>query len=145
VRCKVYYMSQRGSVEIVAEAISSVSGCVTESLLPAYMPENIELMFLGCEGARADRVTMMFIASLNPNRVRSAALFQCARVPGDALVQMRAALEARCIRVLTETLTTPIKNAFGRGGPDAEHLDAARNFAQSCLRSAKVSAQPSMP
>ena len=60
-RCKVYYMSQRGSAEQVAEAVASQAGCAMEPLLPAYMPENVDLMFLGCEGARADRVTMQFI------------------------------------------------------------------------------------
>jgi hypothetical protein len=133
-RCKVYYMSQRGSAEKVAEAVASQTGCPVEPLLPAYMPENVDLMFLGCEGARADRVTLTFIESLNPARVRRAALFQCAS--GEAIAQMRSALEARGIAVLEKSYTAPLKNLFGRGGPKAQHLEAARAFARDCLESA---------
>jgi hypothetical protein len=132
-RRKIYYMSQRGSAEMVAEAIAGAAGCRPEPLLPGYMPENINLMFLGCEGARADRVTLEFIASLSPCRVKNAALFQCARMPDEALSQMRAALEARGINVLGQTLSAPLKNPFGRGGPEAAHLNSAQEFALRCL------------
>ena len=135
-RCKVYYMSQRGSAEAVAEAAASQAGCPVEPLLPAYMPENVDLMFLGCEGARADKVTLTFIESLNPARVRRAALFHCARTKGEAAAQMRAALEARGVAVLEKTHFAPLKNPFGYGGPKAGHLDAARAFARECLDAA---------
>lgn len=134
-RCKVYYMSQRGSAEAVAEALAAQAGCAMEPLLPAYMPENVDLMFLGCEGARADRVTMTFIASLNPSRVRRAALFQCANVRGEALSEMREALKARGVAVLGKTYRAPLKNLFGRGGPKAAHLEAARAFARDLIES----------
>lgn len=135
-RCKVYYMSQRGSVEKVAEAIASQAGCPEEPLLPAYMPENVDLMFLGCEGGRADKVTLTFIESLNPARVRCAALFQCTRGGGEAIAQMRSALGARGIEVLEKSYAAPLNNLFGRGGPKARHLEAARAFARDCLESA---------
>lgn len=128
-------MSQRGSAEAVAVAIAEAVGCAPEPLLPAYMPENVDLMFLGCEGARADRVTLDFIASLSSGRVQSAALFQCARTPGEALLQMRAALAARGIRVLERSLSAPIRNLFGRGGPRPGHLESARAFARHCIES----------
>ena len=135
-RCKVYYMSQRGSAEVVAEVIASEAKCQPEPLLPAYMPENVDLMFLGCEGARADKVTLTFLESLGPARVRRAALFQCGRTKGDALRQMRSALESRGIVVMEKTYFAPLKNLFGRGGPKAAHLEAARDFARSFLESA---------
>lgn len=135
-RCKVYYMSQRGSAEQVAEAVASQAGCAMEPLLPAYMPENVDLMFLGCEGARADRVTMQFIETLSPSRVRKAALFQCA-AGFEALNQMRQALIARGIQVVDETYRAPLKNMFGCGGPKAAHLESARAFARAALEAAE--------
>lgn len=135
-RCKVYYMSQRGSAEAVAEAVADQAGCAMEPLLPAYMPENVELMFLGCEGARADRVTLQFIESLSPCRVRRAALFQCSS-GGEALRQMREALEARGVTVAEKTFQAPMKNLFGRGGPNAAHLENARAFARALIESAQ--------
>ncbi len=132
-RRKVYYMSQRGPAEAVAVAIARVAGCQPEPLLPAYMPENVDLMFLGCEGDRADKVTLSFIDSLNPNRVRRAALFQCASPRGEAANQMRAALVARGIAVADRVFTAPNKNLFGRGGPAQTDLDAARAFAKAAI------------
>ena len=134
-RCKVYYMSQRGSAEIVAEVLAAEALCTMEPLLPAYMPENVELMFLGCEGARADRVTLQFIESLSPSRVRRAALFQCAG-GGEALREMRQALEARGVAVAERTFRAPLKNLISRGGPKAEHLQSARAFARALMDSA---------
>ncbi len=127
-RCKVYYMSQRGAAEAVAEAIAGAVGVKPEPLLPAYMPENVDLMFLGCEGSRADRVTLTFIESLGPTRVKRAALFQCARTRGEALARMRAALIARGIPVQEADFFAPTRTLFG-GGPQARDLEAAREFA----------------
>jgi hypothetical protein len=134
-RCKVYYMSQRGSAEVVAEAIAGAVGCAPEPLLPAYMPENVDLMFLGCEGARADKVTLTFLETLSPSRVRRAALFQCASTRGEAMTQMRSVLESRGVTVLEKTMLVPLRNLFGGGGPQAAHLEAARAFARACLES----------
>jgi hypothetical protein len=133
-RCKVYYMSQRGSAEAVAEAVASEALCAMEPLLPAYMPENVDLMFLGCEGARADRVTLQFIETLSPSRVRRAALFQCSG-GGEALHQMRRALQARGVAVAEKTFRAPLKNLFGGGGPKAAHLESARAFARALVES----------
>lgn len=133
-RCKVYYMSQHGSAASIAEAIAGVAGCQPEPLLPAYMPENVELMFLGCEGVRADRVTLSFIESLSPTRVRNAALFHCARTRGEALLQMRSALQARGVNILEKTYSAPLRGLLG-GGPNASDLEAARAFAKASLES----------
>lgn len=139
-RCKVYYMSQRGSAEAIAEVVAGAALCQPEPLLPAYMPENVELMFLGCEGLRADKVTLQFIESLSPSRVRSAALFQCARARGDAIAQMRSALEARGIAVLDEALHTPVRSLMGSGIRPSD-LMAARAFAKAALEASDARRQ----
>lgn len=132
-RIRVHYVSPKGSAEQVAEAIARAVKCVKEPLLPAYMPENVKLMFLGCEGNKADKVTMDFIASLTPNRVANAALFHCGK-DQQALSQMRKALNDKGIQVLDMTLTTPLKGLFG-GGPTQADLERARQFAEDCVHS----------
>ncbi len=131
-RTRVHYVSPKGSAEQLAEVIARVSHCTKEPLLPAYMPENIALMFLGCEGSKADKVTMEFISSMNPERVKNAALFCCGK--GEALDQMKKALQSRGVNVLPQTLTAPVKGLFG-GGPQQSDLDAAKKFAEDCIDS----------
>ena len=84
IKGRVHYVSAKGSAEMVAESIAREMKIVKEPLLPAYMPENIALMFLGCEGTKADKVTMSFINSLNSSRVANAALFCCNGKKSDA-------------------------------------------------------------
>lgn len=132
-RIRVHYVSPKGSAEQIAEAIAREAKCVKEPLLPAYMPEDVKLMFLGCEGNRADKVTLDFIASLSPNRVTHAALFLCGK-DAQPLQQMREALSRRGITVLDPTLITPLKSLFGKG-PGPEDLRRAAQFAQDCIAS----------
>lgn len=133
-KCKVYYTSPKGSAESVAQAIASqCPQCVKEPLHPAYMPENVPLMFLGCEGGKADKVTMEFISTLGPQRVRHAALFCCANGASEAIPQMKKALEARGVQVLDESFTAPGKKMFG-GGPQQSDLENAKAFANKCVQ-----------
>lgn len=129
-RIRVHYVSPKGCAEQVAEAIARTAHCTKEPLLPAYMPENVALMFLGCEGSKADRVTMDFINSMNAERVHNAALFCCGK--GEALDQMRKSLQGRGINVLEQTLTSPLKGLFG-GGPKDADIESAAHFAQACI------------
>lgn len=131
-KIRVHYVSPKGSAEQVAEAIAREAKCVKEPLLPAYMPENIQLMFLGCEGGKADKVTLEFIRSLNSNRVANAALFVCGKEDGVALAQMRQALLNQGVNVLKQTLTAPVKGLFG-GGPGKADLERAQQFCADCV------------
>ena len=130
-RIKVHYVSQKGCAKSIADVIAGTCQCTKEALLPAYMPENIDLMFLGCEGGKADKVTMDFINVMNRERVRNAALFCCGAGP-EAVSQMRKALVARGVNVLDRSFTAPLKGLFG-GGPKPGDLSAAAEFAQNCM------------
>jgi len=131
---KVYYVSSKGCAEAIAEAIARECRCPKEALMPAYPPENVAMMFIGCEGAKADKVTMEFLSSLNTNRVRNAALFSC-NVKRDnvAIEQMREALEAKGVRVLKGSVAFPCKGFLSGRKPNEEDLEAARNYARECL------------
>ena len=131
-KTRVHYVSPKGSAEQLAEIIARTCECVKEPLLPAYMPENITLMFLGCEGNKPDKVTMEFINVMNSERVRNVALFSCTGGSGEPIEQMKKALKSRGVNVLDKTLTAPVKGLFG-GGPKESDLAAAKQFAQDCM------------
>ena len=131
-RTRVHYVSPKGCAEQIAESIARVCHCVKEPLLPAYMPENIALMFLGCEGGKADKVTMEFINSMNRERVQNVALFCCCNGKSDAFEQIRSVLKSRGVNVLDNVFTAPLKGLFG-GGPKEDDIKAAAKFAQDCM------------
>lgn len=129
---RVHYVSPKGSAEMVAEVIARQLKVVKEPLLPAYMPEGIALMFLGCEGTKADKTTLEFISSLNKSRVSNAALFCTNPKKSEAAIaQMRDALTKQGVNVLSKSYVCTGKGMFGRHPSQAE-LDAAKAFAQEC-------------
>lgn len=134
VKTRVHYVSPKGSAEMVAEVIARVVTQPKEALLPAYMPEGIVLMFLGCEGGKADKVTMEFISSMNSSRVQNVALFGTNPAKSDAAVQqMKAALTQRGVKVLDKTFVCQGKGFFGKHPTDAD-LEAARQWAEECAK-----------
>ena len=131
---KVYYTSPKGCAAAIAGAIASQAGCQAEALMPAYMPENVRLMFIGCEGVKADKATLECLGSLNPNRVRTAALFVCnPNLDATPLKQMRDVLEDRGITVLDITAAYPGKGFLSGKRPGPNDLLAAEAFARDCL------------
>ena len=135
IKGRVHYVSAKGSAEMVAEAIAREMKVVKEPLLPAYMPEGIALMFLGCEGTKPDKVTLGFIKSLNKGRVANAALFCCNGKKSDAAIQaMAAALKEVGVNVLPKTFVCNGKGGLFAGGkhPSDAELDQARAFAREC-------------
>ena len=135
VKGRVHYVSAKGSAEMVAEAIAREMKVVKEPLLPAYMPEGVALMFLGCEGTKADKTTMEFIKSLNKSRVANAALFACNGKKSDAAIQqMAAALKSVGVNVLPKTFVCNGKGGLFAGGkhPSEQELNDARKFADEC-------------
>ena len=132
-KARVHYVSPKGSAETIAEAIARECKCVKEPLLPAYMPENIAIMFLGCEGGKADKVTMEFISSMSKERVANAALFCCNPKKDPAPIQqMKTALESRGVHVMNQTFVCTGKGLFGKAPSDAD-VEAAKKFAQSVI------------
>ena len=101
--------------------------------MPAYPPENVALMFIGCEGKKADKVTKEFLESLNTNRVRNAAVFACSpKQDESALTEMREVLENKGINVVG-SMAFPGKGFLSGRNPGKEDLDAAAKFAQECV------------
>jgi len=135
VKGRVHYVSAKGSAEMVAEAIAREMKVVKEPLLPAYMPEGVALMFLGCEGTKPDKTTLEFIKSLNKSRVANVALFCCNGKKSDAAIQLMAeALKAQGVNVLPKTFVCNGKGGLFAGGkhPSEQELNEARAFANEC-------------
>ena len=132
---RVHYVSPKGCAEAVAEAIAREIQIVKEPLLPAYMPEGIILMFLGCEGTKPDKTTMEFIRSLNNKRVENAALFCCNPKKSDAAITvMRDALKAQGINVLDKSFVCTGKGFLSGKAPTDQDLEEARKFAAEAVK-----------
>ena len=133
---RLHYVSRKGSAEMLAAAIGSEVNMIKEALPPAYMPENVALMFLGCEGTKADKVTMEFIKTLNPKRVNNAALFCCNPQKNDAAIQqMKAELTAQGIKVLDSAYVCSGKGGlFGGKHPTDEEIKGAAKWAAECAK-----------
>ncbi len=132
---RVHYVSPKGCAEAVAEAIAREIKIVKEPLLPAYMPEGIILMFLGCEGTKVDKVTMEFIKSLNNKRVENAALFCCNPKKSTAAIEeMRTALKAQGINVLDKSFVCTGKGFLSGKAPTDQDLEEARKFAAEAVK-----------
>ncbi len=137
---KVYYVSPKGCAEMIASAICAQIGgnTKTEALMPAYMPENTNMMFIGCEGSKADKVTAEFLNSLNPGRVRNAALYSCSpKKDTGAIDEMRSILEGKGINVLASSKAFPGKGFLSGKKPDKADLEDAKKWASECMASVK--------
>ena len=135
---KVYYVSPKGCAESVAEAIANELRCTKEALMPAYMPENVSLMFIGTEGSKLDNTAREFLGSLNTGRVRNAALFNCnPKQETGALEEMRGILEGKGINVLDEAQAFPGKGFLSGHKPGEEDLKKARAFAKDSMAKIK--------
>lgn len=134
---KVYYVSPKGNAMAIADAISRACSCTKEALMPAYMPENVTLMFLGCEGSKADNSTVEFLNSLNNKRVRHAALYCCnPKLDKGAIEQMKSILESKDIQVVAEK-AFPGKGFLCGKKPGEEDFKAATAFAQEAMAAIK--------
>lgn len=134
---KVYYVSPKGSAMAIADAISRACNCTKEALMPAYMPENVTLMFLGCDGTKADSATVEFLNSLNDKRVRNAALYCCSpKMDTNAITQMKSILENKGIRIVGEK-AFPGKGFLSGKKPGEEEFKAAGEFARAAMEAVK--------
>ena len=134
VKGRLHFVSPKGSAAMVATKIGQEVDLIMEALPPAYMPENVTLMFLGCEGTKADKITVEFIKTLTPKRVANAALFCCNPKQSDkAIQQMKDELTAQGVKVLDNTFVCSGKGGlFGGKHPSADELAAAAKWAKEC-------------
>lgn len=133
VKGRIHYISKKGSVEMVAEAIARECKITKEPLPPAYMPEGVVLMFLGIEGKKADKVMVEFVKSMDTKRVANVALFGANPAKSDvAFGPIKQLFAERGINVLDKTFVCTGKGFFGSHPSEQELADAAK-FANECV------------
>ena len=137
-KTKVFFHSRKGNTKKIAEAIADELEIPLEKVLPAYMPENMELMFLGAAsyGSKLDKKINDFISFLDTTRVRNAALFSTSGKGDDTAIKiMREKLEKQGINVLDEHFSCKGKMFlfFNMGKPDSNDVDNARKFAKDVI------------
>ena len=134
-KTRVHYTSPKGSAEMVAEAIARIATQPKEPLPPAYMPEAVPLMFLGCEesGGKIDKVMQAFISTMDTKRVAHVALFTTSPRGAHATIDaIKQVFVSKGIKVVGDTLITNGKGGFLKGGkqPTDEDLKKAGEWAK---------------
>lgn len=134
-KSRIHYTSPKGCSEIIAEAIAREATQPKEPLPPAYMPENVPIMFLGCEegNGKIDKVMKTFIDTMNSKRVFHVALFTTApkltHATADAIKKV---LEDNGVKVMDDIFVANGKGGFLKGGkrPTDEDIKNAREWAK---------------
>ena len=135
-KCKIYYTSSRSVAEAIADTIGQTIGVTPERLNPAYMPDGVDLMFLGCDGPHTDEVVIDFIRTLKPSRVKCAALFNTnSKAVYRAIERMREALQEKGISVQDRSFVA-VSRPFQK---EPEGLDRASvaEFARHAVQAAR--------
>jgi len=97
--------------------------------------EPVETLYLGAGVflGKVNGAVMDFIATLTPEKVKCVVLFGSCAIIESPVPQMRKALEARGIKVSEKSFTC--KGSMGpihSGHPDAQDIEAFRQFVQNC-------------
>lgn len=141
-KVKVMYHTRKGNTEKVAHAIAQTVGLKTAELVPpAYLPENLELLFLGggLYAGKIDKTMEKFIHMLNPDRVRNVALFGTTGGQDKGIQQMKELLEKQGINVLSESFLCKGRFFvfFNRKHPNEIDLQEAQSFAKRVVEKLK--------
>lgn len=138
---KVMYYSRSGNTKKVADAIAKALDTQVEQVPPAFMPDNMKLVFLGggVYMGKTDKQIDKFIQMLDSKKVHNVALFGTMASETKAIDQMRKQLQAKGINVLEETFVCKGKCMvfFNRKHPDKADLEKAVEFAKRAVEAVK--------
>ncbi len=137
-RTKVLFQSKKGNTRKIAEAIADELGTASEAIPPAYMPENMDLLFIGggVYGGKLDKKMASFLDFLDTKRVRNVALFGTSGA-GDytGIKAMKAIIEKNGINVIDESFACKGKmfGFFNRKCPTDDDIQSSRDFAKKVI------------
>lgn len=140
----VLYYSKGGNTKKIADAIAEELDEVlkSEQIPPAYPPENVSLLFLGTGeyAGKPDSKMVEFIRTLNPNRVKNAAVFgTSAGDAGKAIENVKSLLKEKGINVVDESFSCRGKFLLAnRKRPDESDIKSAKEFAKKVYGSIKA-------
>ena len=137
-KVKVMYHTRKGNTEKVATVICEAVGQrVPELVPPAYLPEDLELLFLGAGTymGKVDKTVIKFINMLSKERVSNVALFATSAKGNEGIQQMKALLEECGINVLEDTFVCKRKAFLFANAkhPNSDDLEAAKAFATTVV------------
>jgi flavodoxin len=135
-RIKVMYYTRSGNTKKVAEAIAEEFDTNAEKLPPAFMPDRVDLLFIGAGVymGNADSKVRDFIRILTPAKIKNVAVFGTG-AEDKAIKAMKELLKAQGINVVEESFLCRGKTLgiFSRKHPDEKDLENARNFAKNVV------------
>ncbi|MDF2986524.1 MAG: flavodoxin [Eubacterium sp.] len=142
----VLYHSKGGNTKKISDAIAEELEDVlkSEQIPPAYPPENVALLFLGTGeyAGKPDPKMIEFIRTLNPNRVKNAAVFGTSGsglATGKAISAVKELLKEKGISVVDESYSCKGKFFLfmNRNKPDANDIKGAKEFARKVYNGTK--------
>lgn len=133
-KVKVMYHSKTGNTKIVAEAIAKAVHSTAVQITDKIVFDSADLLFIGdgVYGMKPNKITEEFIKSLDPNKVKNAAVFGTYGGQKKAIVVMKELLKKQGINVVEESFGCKGKSWFilNRNHPDMNDLDGAQQFAK---------------
>jgi flavodoxin len=133
-KVKVMYHSKTGNTKKVAETIAKAMGTTAVQITDKINFDSADLLFIGdgVYGAKPNKITEEFIKTLDPNKVKSVAVFGTYGGQKKAIVAMTEMLKKQGINVMEESFGCKGKSWFilNRKHPDLNDLQGAEKFAK---------------
>jgi flavodoxin len=137
---KIYYHSKNGNTERVATAMATAAGTQAINIASNKALEHADLLFVGdgIYGGKVDPATLEFIAGLDKEKVKQAAIFCTYGLSHKGVEQLRTALAEKGIPVLEEFFCCKGKMGILNGKhPTDSELSNAVLFADRAIRQSK--------
>jgi flavodoxin I len=137
---KVMYHSQTGNTKKVANAIAEAAGASAEPISEGAGLTGADILFIGdgVYGGKPDAKTRDFINSLEPGKVKYAAVFGTYGGQKKFIEDMKESLKTKGIKVSSESFGCKGKAwfIFNRRHPDEQELKMAQEFAKRIIKEA---------
>ncbi len=136
---KVVYHTTTGNTRKVAEAVAAAAGVKAESIEDSELSSApVDLLFVGdgLYGGKPHKKTVAFISSLDPGKVKNAAVF--ATYGGQARIgeELKKHFQEKGIHLIGEPFTCRGRAwiFINRSHPDESDLNRARAFAKAAVK-----------
>ena len=134
--CSVIYMSSKGGVKRIADAIAAECGTEAQDASERHVPGQADLLFIGTGiySGKSDPDFMNYLDNLPLNTIRGAAVFSVSKDGLDHTELVVNLLRHKGIAVYPVHFTCLGQTLFrNRGRPNSVDLVKARDFARKVL------------
>lgn len=134
---KVMYHSKTGNTKKVAEVIAKAVGASAVQIMDSNSFDSADILFIGdgVYGGRVDKKTAKFIKTLDPSKVKNAAVFGTYAGQRKAISMMEEMLKKQGINIIGDSFGCKGRAWFflNRKHPDVNDLKAAKAFAKGII------------